>query len=388
MNYVCLSPNFPPNYVNFSKRLHERGVTVLGIGSDPYDHLAPVLKDALTEYYRVDDMEHYDSVLRACAYFTFKYGKLDRIESHNEHWLAQDARLRTDFNVFGFKSDDLSDIRLKSRMKEVFRRIGVPVAYGRVVTTWEEARALIKDTGYPVCAKPDSGVGAAHTYKLKNEEDLQRFFDTKPPVDYIMEEFIEGEIHTFDGLTDQEGRVVFMNTFIFDKGVMETVNDDLDMFYYSLRKIPEDLKNFGLRSVEAFGLKERFFHIEFFRTAAGKVIALEINMRPPGGWSMDLFNYANEADLYDEYARLVTENQFNAPLERPYYVAYTGLKLREHVHHIQHQEDILAGYGDLIIQHGPIESVFAAAIGDYAYVLRSPELETLKEAAAFILQRA
>ncbi|MDW7678700.1 MAG: carboxylate--amine ligase, partial [Bacillota bacterium] len=96
MNYVCLSPNFPPNYVNFSKRLHERGVTVLGIGSDPYDHLAPVLKDALTEYYRVDDMEHYDSVLRACAYFTFKYGKLDRIESHNEHWLAQDARLRTD----------------------------------------------------------------------------------------------------------------------------------------------------------------------------------------------------------------------------------------------------------------------------------------------------
>ncbi len=44
-------------------------------------------------------MEDYEQVYKAVAFFAFKYGKIDRIESHNEHWLALDAKLRQDFNV-------------------------------------------------------------------------------------------------------------------------------------------------------------------------------------------------------------------------------------------------------------------------------------------------
>ncbi len=387
MNYVCISPNFPPNYVNFSLRLKERGARVLGIGSEPYDNLSPALRGALTEYYRVYDMENYEGVLQACGFFTHKYGKIDRIESHNEYWLSLDARLRTDFNVFGFKNDDMGPIKHKSWMKEVFRSQGIPVARGRVVTSLEDARELVEEVGWPVCAKPDSGVGAAHTYKLSSDDELQLFFDTKPSLDYIMEEFIQGEIHTFDGLADREGNVVFKNCFIFGKGVMETVNDDLDMFYYSLREIPEDIMEYGEKSVQAFGLKERFFHIEFFRTESG-LVALEINVRPPGGWSLDIFNYENDADIYDQYTRLVLEGETDAPFDRPYHVAYLGLKEREQVFRARSREEILKIYGDRLIQHGPIDSIFAPAIGDYAYVLRSPEIEPLKEAAGYILERA
>ena len=111
MNYFFISPIFPPNYVNFSIRLKERGARVLGIGSDPYEQLSPELRGALTEYYRVYDMENYEGVLQACGFFTHKFGKIDRIESHNEYWLAQDARLRTDFNVFGFKDRDMGPIK-------------------------------------------------------------------------------------------------------------------------------------------------------------------------------------------------------------------------------------------------------------------------------------
>ena len=172
MNYVCISPHFPLNYVNFPVRLKARGARVLGIGSEPYDRLSPALREALTEYYRVDDMEDYDGMLRACGFFTHKYGKIDRIESHNEHWLVQDARLRTDFNVFGFKNDDMGPIKHKSAMKDVFRKAGIPVARGRIVRSLPEARALIKETGWPVCAKPDSGVGAARTYKIRSDGEL------------------------------------------------------------------------------------------------------------------------------------------------------------------------------------------------------------------------
>ena len=44
----------------------------------------------------VDDMEDYGQMFRAVAFFSFKYGKIDWLESNNEYWLEQDARLRTD----------------------------------------------------------------------------------------------------------------------------------------------------------------------------------------------------------------------------------------------------------------------------------------------------
>lgn len=387
MNYVFVSPYFPSNFKYFAIRLKEEGVNVLGVGSEPYDKLDPELKDAMTEYYKVDNMEDYNQMLEACGFFTYKYGKIDRIESHNEYWLEQDAQLRTDFNVFGFKTEDMSSVKFKSKMKEVFKSAKVPVARGKVIKTPEEAKALIKETGYPVCAKPDNGVGAANTYKIKNDADLARFFETKPDTDYIMEEFIEGEIHTFDGLVDRNGDVVFMNSFIFDKGVMETVNDQLDMFYYSQREIPEDLKKLGLAAVKAFNLRERFFHIEFFRQKDQKLIGLEVNVRPPGGLSMDMFNFSNDMDFYSQYAKLVAGQTVEIDAKRPYYCAYVGLKHRGLIRHSHSTGDSLDKYGDLVVHHGPIASIFAAAIGDYAIVIRSPELEPLKEASRFIMAR-
>lgn len=71
---------------NFCIALRENGVTVLGIGDAPYETLSDSLRGALQEYYRVNDMENYDQMLRAVAYFTFKYGKIDYLESNNEYW--------------------------------------------------------------------------------------------------------------------------------------------------------------------------------------------------------------------------------------------------------------------------------------------------------------
>ena len=106
MNFVFVSPQFPASYWNFCDRLKQRGVTVLGLSDAPYDSLSDQVKNSLTEYYRVDNMEDYDQMVRAMGYFTHKYGKIDWLESNNEYWLTQDARLRTDFNITtGMKSD-------------------------------------------------------------------------------------------------------------------------------------------------------------------------------------------------------------------------------------------------------------------------------------------
>ena len=99
MNFIFISPQFPKTYWNFCDRLKRNGVNVLGIADTPYDQLDNKVKNSLTEYYRVYSLENYDEVYRAVAFFAFKYGKIDWLESNNEYWLEQDAKLRTDFNI-------------------------------------------------------------------------------------------------------------------------------------------------------------------------------------------------------------------------------------------------------------------------------------------------
>ena len=118
MNFIFISPNFPATYWNFCDRLHRNGVNVLAIGDADYNTLDPRLKWSLQEYYKVDSLENYDQVFRAVAFFSFKYGKIDWLESMNEYWLQQDARLRTDFNITtGLQKDQIEFVKEKALMK-------------------------------------------------------------------------------------------------------------------------------------------------------------------------------------------------------------------------------------------------------------------------------
>ena len=182
MNYIFISPNFPRTSSFFCDRLHRNGVNVLGIGEAPYDSLENGLKEALTEYYYVGSLKDYDEVYRAVAFFgslkdydevyravaffTFKYGRIDWLESMNEFWLELDARLRTDFNIaVGTRSDRIGPIKEKSLMKQVFLQEGIPTARQHIVTTPDAGRAFVREVGYPVIVKPDNGVGANDTWK-------------------------------------------------------------------------------------------------------------------------------------------------------------------------------------------------------------------------------
>ena len=123
MNFIFISPHFPHTYWNFCQRLKQNGVTVLGIADAPYESLPHELKESLTEYYRVGSLENYDEVYRAVAYLAFRYGRINWIESNNEYWLAQDARLRTDFNVTtGIQTDRIRAIKEKSEMKKYYAK--------------------------------------------------------------------------------------------------------------------------------------------------------------------------------------------------------------------------------------------------------------------------
>jgi hypothetical protein len=383
MNYVYLSPQFPTNYYPFVIKLRAAGVNVLGIGDTPFEQLSSPLKQHLTEYYRVTDMQNYDELVRAMGYFTHRYGKLDRFESHNEYWLETEARIRTDFNIAGPKITEIVWVKQKSLMKEIYQQAGIPVARGRIIHTMEDAQRLMVEVGTPVVAKPDKGVGAAATFKIHNQDELQQFFASKPAINYLFEEFIQGQVVSFDGLADQDGNVVFYTVDVFRQGVMETVNQDLDFFYYSLREIPEDLLEMGLRTVKAFNIRARFFHLEYFRTYDGRLIALEVNMRPPGGLTTDMYNYANDFDIYAEYANMIVHNRFEAQATRPYYCGYIGRK--RHIRYALPHQAVLSEFNEILVQHQSMSPIVRDALGDYGYIVRSPELKDLLTAEQSIL---
>jgi biotin carboxylase len=366
----------------FCRQLKNLGAHVLGVADTPYDQLAPEVRDALTEYYRVDDMHNYDALVRACGYFTHKYGKIDRFESLNEYWLETEARIRDDFNIFGVRTNTIGFIRKKSMMKEKFRQASVAVAPGAVVRSLANATALVAETGYPVVAKPDGGVGALATYRLDDESDLAAFFQTQPSEDYIMEAFVHGDIYSFDGLADRDGRPVFYTAHTYSQGIMETVNEGRHVSYYSLREIPAQLEALGRRCLESFDVRERFFHIEFFRTDADQYVALEVNMRPPGGYTTDMFNYTADIDIYRAWAELLVHGRSHLDYERRYHCCYASRKQAARYAHAH--EEVLSRFGRLILQVESVPGVFRSALGDIGYIFRAPDLEQVLEAVRFI----
>jgi hypothetical protein len=383
MNVIHFSPHFPDNYYPFSIGLKQAGANVFGIGDAAYESLRPELRMALNEYYRVDSMEDYDQVLRGVGYFTHRYGKIDRIDSFNEHWLDLEARIRTDFNMAGLRTDTIDTVKRKSMMKDRFRKAGIAVARGVIVRSSDTARAFIRDTGYPVVAKPDRGVGAMHTYKISNDAELEAFFRSKPDVDFIMEEFIDGDILSFDGLTDRNGKIVFFTGHEYMSGIMETVNEDAHIYYCSFRELPADLEAAGRAAVKAFDVRERFFHIEFFRTRKdGKIVALEVNMRPPGGYTTDMFNYASDIDIYREWANVVVLNEFRSAYDRRYHCCYIGRKHGKR--YARSHEQAMQELGPLLVFQTPVSGVFRPAIGDHGYIVRSEKMDDIRRAITIV----
>ncbi len=387
LNFVMISPHFPTNFETFAVRLRENGFNTLGIADTPYEHLSENLRNHLTEYYRVDNMHDYDQVYRAVAYFAHKYGRIDRIESHNEYWLELDAKLRTDFNVFGYKNDDMLAIKTKAQMKEVFKKAGLKVAKGRVFNGDQDARALAKELKFPVIIKPNSGVGASDTYKIQSAQELEDFFGYKNAhVEYIMEEFIAGDIVTFDGLTDHEGNIVFHAGLEYSEAVLDTVAKDGDMYYYVPRTISPKLIELGKQCVKAFGVRERFFHFEFFRIkGTDDFLPLEINCRPPGGLTIDMWNYANDFDVFNEYAHIVKDNQFHTNITNPWNVVYISRKANQN--YVNSIDEVCQRFAGNIISVQQVPGVFAKIMGEHGILARTETIEQMREIVQFAHQK-
>ena len=387
-NVVFISPNFPTNYWQFCRELRNNGLNVLGVGDQPYDDLMPELRASLTEYYKVSNLENYDEVYRAVAFFIHKYGRIDWLESNNEYWLEKDAALRTDFHITsGFQTEDMPRIKYKSKMKKYYQKVGIPTArYHLVTDDIKKCRAFLKKVDYPVVVKPDNGVGAASTYKLKNDEDLVAFMASRPAgVPYIMEEFVNAEVNSYDAIIDSEGNPIFETGNVTPNSVMDIVNNNDNSIYYIVKDLPEDTREAGRATAKSFGVKSRFVHFEFFRLnedheglgKKGQIMALEVNMRPCGGFTPDMINFAHSTNVYKIWADMIAFDHSEKEVGEHQFCAFAGR--RDGKDFKLDHDALMAKYGSHMRMVDRIPEALSGAMADQMYIATFPTREEMDQ---------
>lgn len=371
MNFIFVSPNYPENYWMFCRGLKKYGATVLAIVDTPYELLKPELIENIDECYYVSSFHDYDQMIKAVGYFTFKYGKIDWIESNNEAWLTLDAKLRDDFNIkTGFDYNTIDEYQSKAAMKKYYEKANIPTARYMLVDSLENALNFAKTTGYPLVLKPDHGVGASFTYTIHSDEELKNYYNQTIQYQMILEEYVEGDVFTLDGICDQNGDILYLNSLEYVGNCMDSVLYQQSIGAYTTFDISDEYRDIAQRTIHAFKLKNRFFHCEFFRLGKdkeglgkkGNVIGLEVNFRPPGGFSPDLMNYAGNLDVYQLWAEVLLTQKASYSKLRRQSAGFAGR--RNSINYKYSVEDIKNMFNEELLNVIYLPPAYAATMGD------------------------
>ena len=238
----------------------------------------------------------------------------------------------------------------------------------------------------PVVVKPDNGVGANSTYKLRSDDDLYYFMHTKDDNIYIMEEFVNGYVQTYDAIVGSQGQVIFESGNVTPKSIMDTVNDNDDSVYYLVKDVPEQVRDAGQRTIRAFNVRSRFVHLEFFilnedQEGLGKkgdVLGLEVNMRPAGGFTPEMYNYSQETDVYKIWADMIAFDYNTKDIGNHHFCAFYGR--RDGRNYRMNDEQVMEKYGRCMVMWGRIPDALSGAMANQMYVCN---FDTEEEMMAF-----
>ena len=155
---------------------------------------------------------------------------------------------------------------------------------------------------------------------------------------------------------------------------MDVVNNNDNSIYYIVNDLPEDTRKAGRATVKSFGVKNRFVHFEFFRLTAdhphmgkkGDVVALEVNMRPCGGFSPDMMNFANATDVYKIYADMIAFDSTMKACGDKNYCAFVGR--RDGKQYKMGHDELVGKYAQQMRMVSRIPDALSGAMGNQMYV--------------------
>ena len=153
-------------------------------------------------------------------------------------------------------------------------------------------------------------------------------------------------------------------------------------------------RKMGEKVVKSFGIRKRCFHIEFFVLnkdhkglgKKGEIIALEVNMRSPGGYTPELLSIALDESYYNVYADVILEDKTDVDINKHHYVAIASAR-KDRFQYVNSSQSVLDKYGDKIRMHGFYPDGIAKAMGKEYFFARFDDLESALEFNKFVMDK-
>lgn len=392
MNIIFIEPSFPYNQREFVRGLHQAGATVIGIGERPQEHLADDVKGWLSHYVQVKSVVHEPSLLRAVQHVQgLVY--VDRLEATVEAHIMAAARVREAAGIPGTSVRTAYLCRDKPAMKEVLREAGIPCAQSTRANEPEDARAFAASVGYPLIVKPTAGAGASGTWKVRDDAELERVIrecGLADGAEVAIEEFIEGHEGYLDTLTIG-GEVVhefithyYPNVLVamrerWISPQMVTTNRIEEPGYREVRQMARDV-------IRVLDIGTSATHMEWFFGPKGLKFS-EIGCRPPGVGQWDVYNTANDFDLYLEWASALTHGRPQRPPSRRFAAGMIALRpsCDGHITGYSGLEAIQHRFGECIVAAhlppvgSPTQPVEGGYMANAWMRVRHPDYDRLRE---------
>ena len=203
-----------------------------------------------------------------------------------------------------------------------------------------------------------------------------------------MEEFIHAE-RQFLRRDYQRGGLspCFETGNVTPVSIMDIVNDNDNSIYYIVKGPAGGCPPCGpCHRSRAFGVKSRFVHFEFFRLTQdqpsmgkkGDVVALEVNMRPCGGFSPDMIELCKLVpDVYKIWADMIAFNRSTKDMrasERSF-CAFVGR--RDGKPFCLSDDDLLGKYAPQMRMVTRIPDALSGAMGNRMFVAVFPTKEAM-----------
>ncbi|MEW5799717.1 MAG: ATPase [Bacteroidota bacterium] len=359
----------------FLRQAKEEGWRVLLLTSKSLEN-ADWPKGSIDNIYFIPDVNKewkMDDVIHGVSYLA-RSVNIDRIVALDDFDVEKAAALREHLRVPGMGDTTARYFRDKLAMRMKARESGINVPDFIGIINHDKIREFLAKVNPPYVLKPRLQAGATGIRKILSPDDLWKNLDELGDRQsfYLLEKFVPGEIFHVDSILVNK-QVLFSIVSKYGLPPMEVAHEGRVFTTRTISLGSEDevsLQQLNKSVLPSLGLLHGVSHTEYIKGRDdGRFYFLETSARVGGAHIADLIEAATGLNLWAEWAKLETSEDYSRYSPKPLRQVYAGLLVS-----LAKQE-----YPDMEAYNDPEVFLKIKKLHHAGLVLRSEKFERVEE---------